>query len=239
MIELLVVIAIIAILAALLLPTLATAKEKARRTNCVNNLHQFTLAQLLYAQDHQERFASALRDEGNYTAQYINSKHFTNLVEVLGKRLLPCPNFQNGVYREPPWSQTTLPWYENPAGWVIGYYNLAGVPESVQQVLVAPGLATNWISAIKTTTPGDLAIAADINDDMSGAWWATATAVAHSRSGSRVVRSGAMPSISAMAVGAQGGNVGYLDGSIRWRNIRVMVPHVASDINKPAVIGYW
>ena len=237
--ELLGVIAIIAILAALLLPALATAKEKARRTNCISNLHQFTLAQLLYAQDNQERFADALRDEGNYTAQYISSKHFTNLVEVLGKRLLPCPNFQNGVYREPPWSQTTLPWYENPRGWVMGYYNLAGVPEKVQQVLVAPGIATNWISPLKTTTPGDLVITADINDDMSGAWWATATAVAHTRSGSRVAPSGSMPSITAAAVGAQGGNVGYLDGSIRWRNIRVMVPHVASDINRPAVIGYW
>jgi prepilin-type processing-associated H-X9-DG protein len=239
LIELLVVIAIIAILASLLLPALSTAKEKARRVNCASNLHQFTLAQLLYAAESQEKFDSALRDENNYVAQYINSTYFTNLVRVLGKSLLPCPNFKNGVYREPPWSQTVLPWYETPRGWVVGYYNLAGVPEAVQRVLVSPGIATNWISPLKTTDRGDLVIAADINDDLSHAWWATATAVAHTRAGSLVAPTGSRPSIAAPAVGAQGGNVGYLDGSVRWRSIRVMEPHVASDINRPAVIGYW
>src|SRR6266487_4867176 len=88
LIELLVVIAIIAILAALLLPALAGAKEKARRVNCASNLHQFTLAQLLYAQDNREHFDSALRDEAKYVAQYINSVYYTNLTTVLGKKLL-------------------------------------------------------------------------------------------------------------------------------------------------------
>ena len=56
LIELLVVIAIIAILAAMLLPALARAKEKARRTQCLNNLKQMAVSFLGYAYENNDRF---------------------------------------------------------------------------------------------------------------------------------------------------------------------------------------
>ncbi|NPV45908.1 MAG: DUF1559 domain-containing protein [Armatimonadetes bacterium] len=54
LIELLVVIAIIAILAAILFPVFARAREQARRTSCLSNLKQLALAAMMYGQDYDE-----------------------------------------------------------------------------------------------------------------------------------------------------------------------------------------
>ncbi|NCO34344.1 MAG: hypothetical protein AUJ92_17170 [Armatimonadetes bacterium CG2_30_59_28] len=54
LIELLVVIAIIAILAAILFPVFARAREKARTASCQSNLKQIGLAQVMYSQDYDE-----------------------------------------------------------------------------------------------------------------------------------------------------------------------------------------
>ena len=67
LIELLVVIAIIAILAALLLPTLTGAKERSRRAACKSNLHQLLIALHLYADDAVQRLPSGASEVGLWT----------------------------------------------------------------------------------------------------------------------------------------------------------------------------
>jgi prepilin-type N-terminal cleavage/methylation domain-containing protein/prepilin-type processing-associated H-X9-DG protein len=59
LIELLVVISIIAVLAAILFPVFAKAREKARQTTCLNNLRQITVATDLYTQDHNYQLPSS------------------------------------------------------------------------------------------------------------------------------------------------------------------------------------
>ncbi|MBI3921073.1 MAG: prepilin-type N-terminal cleavage/methylation domain-containing protein [Armatimonadetes bacterium] len=94
LIELLVVIAIIAILAAILFPVFARAREKARQTLCLGNSKQLALGALMYAQDYDERMLSyASRDCSNNKAWY-------NMIDpyIKNTQIFDCPSKANQGY---------------------------------------------------------------------------------------------------------------------------------------------
>src|SRR6185503_15447392 len=84
LIELLVVIAIIAILAGILFPVFAQAREKARQASCQSNLRQLGLATMMYTQDYDEMFP---------LAQYTDST-----VYWFGKCVANCASFSNKIW---------------------------------------------------------------------------------------------------------------------------------------------
>src|ERR1700744_1125275 len=94
LIELLVVIAIIAILAAMLLPALARAKESSKRVDCKSNMRQMTLGALLYANDYKQFFPDHERGDGVYHATWLPPATYTyfNQAVSVSSNNMTCPD---------------------------------------------------------------------------------------------------------------------------------------------------
>jgi prepilin-type N-terminal cleavage/methylation domain-containing protein/prepilin-type processing-associated H-X9-DG protein len=113
LIELLVVIAIIAILAAILFPVFARARENARRTSCMSNLKQIGLGFMQYTQDYDEKYPRSFAtyaqvpDNGNWGGSSPNYYWFWhNMIYpyVKSNQLFVCPNGDTSA---------TTPYYAN------------------------------------------------------------------------------------------------------------------------------
>ena len=138
LIELLVVIAIIAILAAILFPVFAQAREKARQTSCLSNEKQLSTAVLMYSQDYDELFPNGLQQDWwqdtwvRTTQPYIKSYQ---VYRCPSDSVPPKADFQ-------PWGGIRVSYASN------GYMNWDGANWSVLGVM---GMSQSWMGTVSVS----------------------------------------------------------------------------------------
>jgi prepilin-type N-terminal cleavage/methylation domain-containing protein/prepilin-type processing-associated H-X9-DG protein len=148
LIELLVVIAIIAILAAILFPVFAQAREKARGISCLSNTKQLGLSLMMYAQDYDERLVL------NNDQTWVNGK-LNTWIELLqpyiksqGLWVCPSASASNGLYTsygatKSSYVLNNLYWYDSALGQLFeqssGPASLASIEDSVRTIFTADG----------------------------------------------------------------------------------------------------
>ncbi len=229
LIELLVVIAIIAILAAILFPVFARAREKARQASCQSNVKQLMLGLLMYCQDYDEKFPFFPWGEG-YNGNPNSSVWFKACYPYIkNMQIFACPSRSQTVGIWAVWIQGTE--FDNPS-FVTGY---SGSQANCRMGYGYNEIIGNWgpwwghsgLSLAELKRPAETVVIADCSSAWIGGYWSSSqrgflrrVAFASPRGN---VGCGCPPDDSYVPSNPDdhtrhngGSNVGFADGHVKW-----------------------
>jgi len=216
LIELLVVIAIIAILAAILFPVFARARENARRASCMSNLKQIGLGMMMYVQDYDERYPMnfqritstspiiqtdstmpGMKYQSNYGSDSSTNHHYVTWMDeiypyVKSLQVFDCPSQSEHIYASYGFSDAI-------AGWRSAYNN---------------GITSNGVamSMAAVNRPSQVILLLDyysyygvIANPWNAKTWADPTYKYYGQ----------------IAPHLDGGNICFADGHVKWQSAKI------------------